>query len=267
MKTIHQLLIAVFSVFCFYTSDAQVNTEGMVTFQVTTVSDGGTYAPRHVLAIWIKDGAGNFVKSRKVMAGVRKQHLVKWVASSNNNSTDAITGATLNQHTSHTISWDCRNLQGEVVPDGAYEVWIEYTSRNSASNGIAGPFFSFAFNKGSTPLNITIPDQTYFKNMSLTYSASAVNIQDVEAAGGIPVRFFNEANKSRLSFTLAHSSPVHLAVYDLQGRRVLELCEKQLEAGEHIYDIDHSQLPEGIMIVRLWTPEGVAGRKFQVTAR
>ena len=238
----------------------------MLTFQVTTVSDGGTYAPRHVLAIWIKDGAGNFVKTRKVMANARKQHLVKWVASSNNNSTDAVTGATLTQHTSHTVTWDCRNLQGEVVPDGNYEVWIEYTSRNSASNGIAGPFYSHGFSKGTAPLNITIPDQTYFKSMVLTYTPSAVGIGEYEKEG-IPLALHTEGHQAMVSFELMEGTPVHLAVYDTQGRRLQEICDTRLEAGKHSFRIERPMHAEGLLIVRLWTSSGSTAKKWLLPAQ
>ena len=112
-------------------SNEVASTDGSLTFSVLTVSNGATYSPKNVLAIWIKDANGNFVISRKVMANNRKQHLVKWMASSGNNSVDAITGSTLNNHTTHTVSWDCRDLQGNLVADGDYQVWVEYTSRNS----------------------------------------------------------------------------------------------------------------------------------------
>ncbi len=261
------MVIAMVAMLCYSQNiAAQTNTEGMLTFQVTSVSDGVAYAPRHVLAIWIKDGSGNFVKSRKVMAATRKQHLVKWMASSANNSTDAITGATLTQHTSHAVSWDCRNLQGNVVVDGNYEIWIEYSSQNSASTGIAGPFYSFTFSKGSNPLNISIPDQSYFKSMTLTYTPSAVIISDAEQAGKVPVQIRSEGQESVISFELPETMPVHLAIYDLQGKRIHELCDHRLEAGFHSFRVNHVEVPKGIALVRLWTSIGYTTKKWSVSA-
>jgi len=48
------------------------STDGNLTSSVLTVSNGGTYSPKNVLAIWIKDANGTFVISRKVMANQRK---------------------------------------------------------------------------------------------------------------------------------------------------------------------------------------------------
>ncbi|MDP2235328.1 MAG: DUF2271 domain-containing protein [Bacteroidales bacterium] len=202
------------------------STDGVLTFQVTTVTDGATYAPRHCLAIWIKDAAGNFIISRKVMANSRKQHLVKWVANSNYNVADAVTGATLNAHTSHTVSWDCRNVAGNLVPDGTYQVWIEYTSRNSASNGIVGPFFSFSFEKGETPLSINIPDEAYFKNMSLNFEPIGVFLDsslDESALINITPNPFIESFS--LSLKTKTASFVNIGLYNQNGVRIDELYD------------------------------------------
>jgi hypothetical protein len=82
------LLATICLLFSNYELSATVvpaSTDGTVTFTVLTVSNGATYSPKNVLAIWVKNAQGNFVISRKVMAANRKQHLVKWVASSANN--------------------------------------------------------------------------------------------------------------------------------------------------------------------------------------
>lgn len=54
----------------------ELNNSGLMTFTVRTVSAGGNYAPKHVLAIWIEDANG-FVKTRLARANTRKQYLVK----------------------------------------------------------------------------------------------------------------------------------------------------------------------------------------------
>ncbi len=145
------------------------NTPGVVTFKVTTLPAGGTYSPRHVFAIWIeKDGV--FVKTRKAMANQRKQYLYKWAASSNYNVTDAITGATLTSHQTHTVQWNCTNVSGNVVPDGAYTLVVEFTDKHAQ-----GPFYTIQFNKGTQPVLITPPNQTYLINMELTYTPDIVN--------------------------------------------------------------------------------------------
>lgn len=130
-------------------SDATTGiTPGTLTFTVKSITNNSTYSPRNVIAIWIKDALGNFVVSRKVMANSRKNHLVKWKASSAGNSVSAITGSTLTSHQTHTIAWDGKNAAGIEMQDGLYQIWVEYTSTNSASNGNEGPFLTVEFEKG-----------------------------------------------------------------------------------------------------------------------
>lgn len=217
-------------------SGVQVATDGTVTFTVLTVSNGATYSPKNVLAIWVKDAQGNFVISRKVMAANRKQHLVKWVASSSNNVVNATTGATLPNHQTHTISWDCRDANGNLVPDGTYEMWVEYTSRNSASGGAVGPSTKIVFTKGMEVISLNPPDETYFKNMALNYSPLNVGIDEylsIEMAFSVfPNPFSNRLN---VSFELPKSDFVNISVYDLGGKRVAELVNEVLAQGNNSF--------------------------------
>ena len=65
-----------------------------LTFAVRTVAFPGSYAPKHVMAIWVETSTGTFVKSLMVLAGTRASHLDKWKAVSGQNKVGAITGAT-----------------------------------------------------------------------------------------------------------------------------------------------------------------------------
>jgi flagellar hook assembly protein FlgD len=233
----------VFLLVCLLFSNLQLiaagipaSTDGTVTFTVLTVTNGATYSPKNVLAIWVKDAQGNFVISRKVMAASRKQHLVKWVASSSNNSVNAITGATLPSHQQHTISWDCRDVSGNLVADGDYEIWVEYTERNSASGGAVGPSTKIVFTKGMDVVSLNPPDETYFKNMTLNYSPLNVGIEENMsmdiAFSAFPNPFSDRLN---VSFELPKSDFVNVSVYDLAGKRVAELVNEALQQGNNSF--------------------------------
>jgi PKD repeat protein len=170
MKTItttFTFLAAIAILFSSFTVKAQSNTKatagGEMTFTVRTVTANGNYAPKHVLAIWIEDLSG-FVKSRKVMAVQRKQYLYTWISSSNFNTVDAITGSTISSHQAHTVNWDCTDLDGNIVPDGDYVVWVEFTERHAQ-----GPLYSIVFTKGPDPQIFVAPDETNFKDIELTF--------------------------------------------------------------------------------------------------
>jgi PKD repeat protein len=147
----------------------RANTAGIVTFTATTSNPGGTYNPKHVLAIWVEKN-GVFVKTRKAMANARKQYLYMWHASSNYNVIDAITGPTLTSHQTHTVTWDCTDVNGNIVADGDYTVILEFTDKHAQ-----GPFVQVNFTKGTEPVTLNPANQTYIKNISLTYTPMAAN--------------------------------------------------------------------------------------------
>lgn len=136
---------------------------GELTFTVRTVSAGGNYSPKHVLAIWIEHD-GDFIKTRKAMANQRKQYLYTWKAASNYNVVDAITGSTLTSHQTHTVNWDCTDLDGNIVPDGDYDVYAEFTDEHAQ-----GPLYMLTFNKGTDEISLSPADETYFKDLELSF--------------------------------------------------------------------------------------------------
>lgn len=215
---------------------APVSTDGTVSFTVQTVTNGATYSPKNVLAIWVKDSQGVFVISRKVMAANRKQHLVKWVASSGNNVVNATTGATLPNHQTHTISWDCRDVNGNLVPDGNYEIWVEFTERNSNNGGAVGPSTKVAFTKGLDVVSLTPPDETNFKNIQLTYTPVGVGYDEkVDVAlrfQAFPNPFSDKLN---VSFELPQRDFMNISVYDMNGKRLTELVNEVLPQGSNTF--------------------------------
>jgi len=150
-------------------------TPGEMSFTVKTVTDNGNYAPRHVLAIWMEYD-GEFVKTRKAMANQRKQYLYTWKAASNYNVVDAITGPTLTSHQTHTVTWDCTDLDGNIVPDGQYVIWAEFTEKHAQ-----GPLTSVEFTKGTEAVTITPPDEDHFINMELIFTPEGVASADFTA--------------------------------------------------------------------------------------
>jgi hypothetical protein len=155
--------------------NAKTTAGGEVTFTIRTLTAGGNYAPKHVLAIWVEKD-GNFVKTRKAMANQRKQYLYTWKAASNYNVVDAITGATLTTHQTHTVYWNCTDLDGNLVPDGDYVIYTEFTDQHAQ-----GPLYSLTFTKGPNNQTLNPPDETYFKDIALQFTP---HIADFEANMG-----------------------------------------------------------------------------------
>lgn len=142
------------------------NTDGpaptKLSFSVTTVTMRGRYSPQHVLAIWITDGQGKFVKTLARHARIRARYLTGWNAAASGNLVDAVSGATLRAHTTHQLSWNLTDASKMPVPDGEYKIVLELTE-----NDRTGVTTSVPFTKGPAPSKLMPPDAPNFTKMTL----------------------------------------------------------------------------------------------------
>lgn len=216
--------------------EAAAATDGTVEIEVTTVSFDGHYAPKNVGAIWVENAQGQFVKSVEVWAKKRAKHLTNWQAASGGNEVDAVTSATLRTHESHTANWDCTDLNGTVVPDGNYKVFIEFTEENSASSGKPpSKLTSIGFTKGSSDQTVNPPDEEFFKSMKLIYTAGsggggpapgslAGHVEDAvthEAISGATVRL---KIGNSIDYETTTNSAGDYAIADVQAADYLLAC-------------------------------------------
>ena len=130
-----------------------------------TVSPGGEYAPSHILAVWVVKEDGTFVRSLKVRADERKNHLYTWKSSSNSNEVDIVSGATISSHTTHVIDWNLQDADRQDITNGNYLLKVEMTSKNGQ-----GPVSQFAFSYQDSITSAVFDDATYFKNVAIVYS-------------------------------------------------------------------------------------------------
>jgi hypothetical protein len=177
-----------------------------VTFQVTTVSYGGTYAPKHCFAMWVTNASGTYVQTINRQSYTYTKYLTNWVSktgwtsSGKAHATDGITGASLNSHnyaytsTAKTTSripfiWDCKDYNGNVVADGTYYINIEFTEKNTT-----GVTAKYTFVKGSTNQTVSYTNvSSYYTNATLTYeapvsalvSAESTKTNDIIVAGDL----------------------------------------------------------------------------------
>jgi len=146
---------------------------GTLTVTFTSVDLRGRYAPRNIGAVWIESGSGTFVKTLERWASIRANDLRTWNSKSGGWSSffgigatadelDAVSRATLRSHETHTLTWDMVDNNGQVVPDGAYKVGIDVADGSNQSTYVD-------FDKGSAPVNVSLPSQTPSSNLTLTY--------------------------------------------------------------------------------------------------
>jgi len=146
----------------FTTTAGSTNSTGTLSVSVLTVSLGGQYSPKNVVAIWIETNAGVFVKSLLVYANARKTDLTTWYPNSAGNVVNAVTGATQSTNTTRTCTWNGTDVGGAVVVDGTYKVCMNMADGKNA-------FGSFAFTKGTAAVTLAPANVTGFSNISINW--------------------------------------------------------------------------------------------------
>ena len=236
---------------CFFTVKSQkpeivsIKAEGdtVMKFTVTTQSYGGQYNPNHVLAIWITDQNDVFKRTLRLAGGTYKVHLVKWNQMSSGNTTDAITGATLTSHQTHTAVWNGKDKNGNLLPDGSYKVYIEFTEDNSAQPAKPkGPWVAFSFTKGvngtQNPSDVyytyNSQNKLVFKNLSLqTFGATSIE----QVLSGANVEIYPNPVKDilQIRISLPEEKKLNVSIFSVDGKLVKQFSSQKFESGEHIF--------------------------------
>jgi hypothetical protein len=146
---------------------ASVN--GTLTVTATSSPNGGPYAPRNIIAMWIMSPNGTFVKTILRWSAVRTQHLVAWGIASGGDA-DAVSGATRADHSQQLMAtWDMKLSSGQLVGNGTYTVRMEMADSNAnmASQNHQG---TFTFLKSATPQTQSNLSNGGFSNVTLTFT-------------------------------------------------------------------------------------------------
>ncbi len=169
MKTISKItlltLILIFTYSCTTEEDSGIKTPGTLSVSTVTSDAGGNYAPKNVVAIWVENGSGEYVKSLLVYADKYKRFLTNWVSMSSYNVTDAVSGATINTHGTRSCSWDGTDIDGNIVSDGTYRLCMELTDKNSTGN-----YHYFEFIKDTVSFSLAPGNVSSFSDISIIWT-------------------------------------------------------------------------------------------------
>ena len=214
-------------------------TSGKLNVSVTTSSAGGNYAPRNIVAIWVEDNSGNFVKTLLAYADKRIQHLNTWETVTNLNGTmynrtDAVTGATQSNHGKRSCTWDGTDYNTNPVADGKYFVCMELTDKNATGN-----YSKFEFTKGAvntvTPANVT-----GFSSISLVWEPS-VTVDALDVVLNDDIQIF--PNPTKNIFHIRGDNITEIEILNMSGSLIFK--------NNSTTRIDMSNYKNGIYLVRI----------------
>jgi hypothetical protein len=230
-------------------SGIHAQTAGTLTLTATTSETGGNYAPKNIVAVWIEDEQGNFVKTLMAYAANRKTHLNTWEASTTAagspfNTVDAITGATKTSHATRSCTWNGTDVNGAIVPDGSYKVRMELTDKNATGN-----YSTFTFTKDTNPENLTPANVPSFSSISINWEPVITSIED---------NSFGESY-------IVYPNP-STGIFNIKGKNIIEV-EIMNVSGALIYQgaftvIDLSNQPDGIYYLKITTHSGTITKKI-----
>ena len=244
MKKIVLIAVSVF----FAMSWATAQTDGTLTVTATTSATGGNYAPKNIVAIWIEDQQGNFVKTLLAYAQNRRTHLNTWEASTTAagipfNTVDAITGATKTSHATRTCSWNGTDINGTLVADGSYRLRMELTDKNGTGN-----FSSFTFTKGLNPENQTPANVPSFSSISINWVPVITAVNDPEL------------EKQYQAFPNPTTGIIKVSGDQITGIEVMNHTGALIGQATS-QTIDLTDQPDGIYYLRITTEKGVVTKK------
>ncbi len=225
-------------------------TEGTLTVEVTTSSTGGNYSPKNVVAIWIENENGEFIKTLMAYANNQKKHLNTWEASTSAagsayNVIDAITGATRTSHSTRSAYWDATGINGFTVVDGKYKVWMELTDKNGTGN-----FSSFEFEKGQDEVTLTPFNVPSFSSININWTPVISSVSETKNS-----EYFVYPNPATNEIQVSGKGIINVEIFDLTGKLLISTTHRT---------VDISSLSAGGYNVVIERPAGKLIKKLMV---
>ncbi len=240
--------LALFKLIIFSNETFSQNTPGNLSFSVTTVTLNGTYKPKHIMAVWIENASGQFIKTKIKYGNSYLQYLNVWKTKSNSNVVDATTGATRSTHGIKSFTWNGTDVSGNVVPDGTYKVWLQMTESNAN-----GPTYSCTFVKGTTPIvNQTYTNSGGYTNITLSWTPNTTGIVEPSISDDIimisPNPFTSDV---KIEYQSENTEFVQVAIFGINGKKIKDIFSGMQNAGKHTImwngnNSENQNIPAGI---------------------
>ena len=128
----------------------------------------------------------------------------------------------------------------DEVPDAAQIVFMTDVATNPMGQIIASPYTLLALDKVEFPQTLS--------------STENIHISNLEEFKAYPNPFSSSTN---ISYELLNNSHVRVQVFDINGKLISTLMDKDQQRGNHIVFYSPDGLPDGIYIYRIETDFGI----------
>jgi len=161
-------------------------------------------------------------------------------------------------------TWDIKNSAGEIIASGGpYEVstifiepfeWPEndcytFTIYDAGGDGLNGGFYKIANSntqiiwEGNNDFHYEASAEFAFDNLMAVETA---NLSEDFTVYPNPV-----VKSAHIEFTLLQQSTVQLGIYDLLGKRIIQIYDGISPLGQQQYNFDTQDLDQGVYFVKL----------------
>lgn len=238
-------------------------TDGILTFTYTQTAPSAS-ATKNVMAVWIEDSLGNFIKTKmRYWSNSTNDHLPSWVSKSAQNVTDATTGATRTVGTnptafgSKTVTWDGKNASGVLVPDGKYVVYVESSYCNpEPANGQHWIITNFSFTKGPNADHVTPSGPANFSNISLDWIPNTTSVEKINSTD---VKVF--PNPSTGIIKVEYKNAGLIKIENASGKTIFE---EKVNSNSGVKSFDLKNYSNGIYFVKIQNKYTNEFQKYKV---
>ena len=103
--------------------------------------------------------------------------------------------------------------------------------------------------------------QLYFDNFEVNGAVTNSNLIALEE-NSLSIYPNPATSKSTISFQTKKSGDTNLSVYDIHGRKISTILNKNLPVGSYNYSLNKNIPSNGVYFLRLKTEEGISTQKF-----
>jgi hypothetical protein len=244
-KRIRRAAAVAFLLVCSCLMNSQAQTAGTLNFTINPVSHSGNYGAKHLVAIWLENSSGTFIKTKLKRANGDLDHLATWTTKSAKSVVDAVTGSTLTSYTPIAVTWNGTNVSNAVVADGDYKIWLEMAWDDSKTTGKT--VSSYTFTKGAAAIHLTPANTSLFTSVMIDWVPATTGTGNLQSND---VRVFPNPTNGLLNIDLKSvQSGCKIQVINPAGSI---LFEENVEKGASgVKTLDLSNYSKGIYLVNI----------------